>query len=505
MTTYTARQIGAFEPEEILDLQRGLDRAALEFLDKHENELPSGYMEGLKDCYKHTMGTSRLLYEALVDCFKSRGTTGFPEAIYSIDLKTGNIETDKNGRRVSYTTEVLAPCTSSMLHYVNYESNDVYAIFPPMKSAERAFEKMVKECQREYVENRDENIAKFARTNIRSENAPSGKITDPNFMKINDINTPEQQFASTDGALVKIASKSVVPTDIFRLTITSRYVADLEGLIERCEKKFPPYIKFLKGERNAYKTKLSENKRGYFDIKKLAKIRIPNTDRVFYVEFQFKQTNMFFAHIRSHSAYEDFRVAEAERLALQDKIKNPKEEVSAADKKRFVKLHTECETKKTDCLTIHQNAIHQSNLYLMQKLMWMDDNARGLRREPDRKDGRYALTEEVLKKNYIVESYDPFDGKTAFATNPDEYLNKNYYLKAIGVLPESFDEMSKNAKAEVDEMWNNLTPADIRRFNRITETAIKYEPVIKSLQTKLKMLDNNVVMNMIAENEGVKI
>ena len=67
----------------------------------------------------------------------------------------------------------------------------------------------------------------------------------------------------------------------------------MEELIRELEQKFPPYITFEKGERNLYKKHLSENERNYFDIKKTARINIPNSNRCFYIEFQFKQTNMF--------------------------------------------------------------------------------------------------------------------------------------------------------------------------------------------------------------------
>lgn len=53
--------------------------------------------------------------------------------------------------------------------------------------------------------------------------------------------------------------------------------------------------------------------------------------------------------------------------------------------------------KKELCLKIHRNAVHQSNLYLMHKLLWLDDNARGLHRQPDFPDGKYKHSVDTLK------------------------------------------------------------------------------------------------------------
>ena len=510
MKTYTMDQLVTLNSEQIDQIQKSIDTDALSFLQQQNEELSfltAHDYDHLKEYYTDTMEKYRLIYEAIVSGFSSPYNTGFPEDIYNINLKDGSIETDRNGRRISYSTEILAPCTTAMLHYINSECNTVYVVIPPIKGIERTVEKLVSECRREYDEEREQHLQKF---NVETPGLPYEDEPELPFPLIpeNKVSCATaatleemQAQAGACGTLLNIAKEELLPKDIYRLSITSKYPGDLEELIRELENKFPPYIKFTKGERNLYKKNLSENARNYFDIKKIARITIPGSDRSFNIEFQFKQTNMFFAHIRSHSAYEEFRILEAKYKALKEAEAKRKTPSTPAAKQKLQQLKKQCEEKKELCLKIHRNAVHQSNLYLMHKLLWLDDNARGLHRKPELQDGRYKYSVETLKKNYILESYEPFDGATAFATAPDEHLNKSYYLKLIGILPESFDELGKNAKEHINKAWGTLTAADIKDFTRITSTAVKYQDIIRNIQKQRRMMDTTALLNSFAQNE----
>ncbi len=514
MKTYTPDQLVKLSSEQIDIIQKSNDNAALEFIKEHEEELSflnDEQLKHLQEYYSDTMEKYRLIYEAIVSGFATSRKPGFPEYIYNINLKDGSIEADKNGRRINYSTDILAPCTgATMLHYINSECNDVYVVIPPIKGVERTIEKIISECRRAYEINREKNLARFAQGAFApiDESEPEFPFSFPpkpkhcpTAQKLEDWRAQR----ATAGALTSIISKDRLPRDIYRLSITSKYPGDLEDLIHTMEEHFPSYITFEKGERNLYKKCLSENERNYFDIKKTARINIPNSNRTFYIEFQFKQTNMFFAHIRSHSAYEEFRIIEAKYLAAKDAAENKKATLSAETKAKLAQLKKQCEEKRELCLRIHRNAVHQSNMYLMHKLLWLDDNARGLHRKPEYDDGRYQLSVETLRKNYIVESYDTFDGATAFTTSSGEYLNKAYYLKLIGILPESFDELGKNAKVHINKAWENLTDADIKDFDRITAMAIKYQDVIRAIQKERRLMDNNALLNVLAQATGNSI
>lgn len=508
MITYTPDQLVKLNSEEIDILQKSNDAISLEYLDEQKNDLTflnNEQITHLKEYYTDTMEKYRLLYEAIVSGFATPTKPGFPEFIYNINLKDGSIETDKNGRRISYSTEVLAPCTSAMLHYINSECNDVYVVIPPIKSAERTAEKIISECHRDYNKNKEKNLDKFAQDAFAplEEEEPEFPFSFSPKTKLCPTAERLEEWKkekATAGALINILSKDMLPRDIYRLSITSKYPGDLEELIHMLEEKFPNYITFEKGERNLYKKNLSENERNYFDIKKTARIQIPNSNRFFYIEFQFKQTNMFFAHIRSHSAYEEYRILEAKYLAAKDAAEKKKSITDA--KTKIAQLKKQCAEKRELCLQIHRNAVHQSNMYLMHKLLWLDDNARGLHRTPEHKDGKYQHSIDTLRRNYIVESYEPFNGATAFTTGANEFLNKAYYLKMIGILPESFDELGKTAKPHINKAWENLTDADIKYFDRITNIAIKYQDIIRSIQKERRLLDNNALLNVLAQATG---
>lgn len=505
MKTYTADQLVKLDSEVIDQLQKSIDSDALSYLDEHQEELSfltSEEQTHLREYYTDTMEKYRLIYEAIVSGFKTETNPGFPEFIYNIDLKDGSIET-KNGRRVSYSTEILAPCTTAMLHYINSECNNVYVIIPPIKGAERTTEKLTDERRREHTETITKNLNKFEEPSFEEEpELPFPLNNDqPNICPtLQKLYADRQNEKSTD-ALLNIAKDELLPKDIYRLSITSKYQGDLEELIKELEAKFPAYIKFEKGERNLYKKNLSENKRNYFDIKKTARITIPGSNRHFYIEFQFKQTNMFFAHIRSHAAYEQFRILDAKYQTAKEAAQK-KKDLSAEAKEKISSLKKNRDEQKNLCIKIHRNAVHQSNFYLMHKLLWLDDNARGLHRQPEYSGGRYQHSVAALKKNYIIESYDPFDGATAFATAPDEYLNKSYYLKMVGILPENFDELGKSAKEQINKAWKNITDADEKDFDNITKMAVKYQDVIRKIQKERRMLDNNALLNVLAQATG---
>ena len=511
MKTYRLNQFTKNTPEDMELIQKTCDKEDLEFIEKYKDDLlavmSKKEFEEFKENYTNTMQKFRFLCNAIVQGFSTRSNPGFPEHIFNIDLSDGSIETDKNGRKISYSTEGIAPCTTSMLHYINKNCNDVNVIIPPIKSVKRAIEKILDERLDEREEKRQAELTKF--TKYEYEEEPELPLTYSTENKKFTLNTEgsgchlkqliqeKRNAKQTKDALVNYAKEGCLPRDIYRLTVTATYPEELEEQIKTFEENFPSYIKFEKGERNLYKEKLSSNKRVYFDIKKSAELTIPNTNISFTIEFQFKQTNMFFAHIRSHKAYEDYRKLEAE-YKKQCEIYNQKKTTEA--KKKMLQLRKQSEEKKALCVKIHRNAVHQSNMYLMNKILWLDDNARGLHRLPCDEDGRYTTSIETLRKNYIVEDYIPFDGATQFTTEDDEYLNKTYYLKMMGILPESFDELGKNAKEKVSKTWSTLTDADIKNFDRITSTAIKYQDEIRDIQKKRHMMDDNAILHAMAEH-----
>ena len=482
MENYQIDALGSLTPEDIDAIQKQRDTEARDFLEEHREILikalgPKGF-EALCKLYTNTMKKQSFLFNGPRKALGQRQ----PEAIYNLNLETGEIETNKNGKRVRYRTAVIAPCTTTAIRYWHGECGQVDMIYPPMKGPERTVEKIIDERLKEHQELIDRSMQSLCSLEEQLDRPLSLPPLDdhcPTAKKImwqyqnNQTEASDQKRAQK--AFQNIREDDIIPRDIFRLSVLVKFPEHIDIIIRHFEKNFPYYIKFNKRDDNQYKKTISQNPRFYFDRKKTAEVCIPNSDEKFFIEFQFKQKNMFYAHIRSHKAYEIYREA------LADFEKSH----SLADKKR-------CNDAQKLCLDIHKNAVHQSNLYLLSEIAWADDNERTYIR-PLTSNGQYLASQEMIERNYIVETYDaPFDGVTAFSTNNNEYLNKCCYLKLIGLLPENFDELGKYAKVHINKAWQTLTPADLNNFNIITEAAIRYQDIIRAKQQREKEKDDKI-------------
>ncbi len=515
VTTYTLDQLINYDLEGINSIQKNIEDDAKIYLSNNLPNMPflsSEEKEMLFESFNNSMEKYRLLVNAIVSGFSTSENLGYPENIYNLDINTGVIERDANNRRIDYNIDILAPCTTSALRYINSEGNNVFTVIPPIKSYSRTVQKIITECVHEYNENIQKDLKKLKLEKPIKEY----KSTKIKLLELQKIYNANKSFFN---------KYSKLPKDIYRLTITSKYKDDLSKLINRLSKNFPEYIKFENNQRNAYNSSLKDNTRFYFDIKNTAKITIPETNKYFYIEFQFKQTNMFFAHIRSHKAYESYRTLKSKHSQFKDSLgANP----SAEDELKLQNQEMLCKKKQQLCVEIHKNAVHQSNLYLMHKIAWLDNNSRGLGRKPENPDGTYNHSINVIRNNYIVEDFIPFkdnsetnneiniipfDGVTAFSTSDNEYLNKAHYLKMIDILPEHFDELNENiikdginktAKEIVNEKWQTLTNADKKDFNSISNIAIKYQNVIRQIQSEKHLKDKEAQEKAIKENKPAK-
>lgn len=510
---YTLKQLVDYSTEDIYQAQANEDEANRQYLEEHLAEdsiLNTQEKQHLLEYYTDTMEKYRLIYNAFVQAFSHGYVPGYPKNVFNIDLKTGVIETDKDGRRISYNMKVVAPCSTSAMQYIHQEYGKVYVMFPPIKSAKRTLEKIITERTREHEE-LQKNKLRLDHGITTDEEEPElpffdltskdNEIAFDNMLSRPLLQEKQKSHQNFNSNLSEIAKDELLPKDIYRLSILAKYPGHLERLMESLEKKFPSYIKFESGEINLYKRKLSENKRSYFDIKRTACITLPGSNRSFYIEFQFKQRNMFYAHIRSHRVYEDFRILDAKYKTLLENVKEKGTKNNPKAKTDLVALAKRREEKLKLCEKIHQSAIHQSNFYLMNEIQWLDENAHIMSPlSPENtqlnsitaanEKGQYSHSLQLLADNYIVENYEPFDGVTAFSTNDAEYLNKSYFLKMIGKIPESFDEFGKNAEDHVKKMWSTLKAADVDNFKAITNIAIRYQDVIRGLQKEKQQEDS---------------
>ena len=484
MENYQIDALGSLSPEDMNAIQKGKDEGNCDVLEQYREILVSTLGEDgfqrLKNNFKKTMEKEAYRFNSIR---KALGRDKL-EAIYNLDLETGEIEINKNGKRVRYLSAVVAPCTTTAVRYWNGECGWVDIINAPMKSPERTIEKILEERVKEHQELTDKSMQSLCQIGEKDEELPSWSLIDnhcPTFQKLMGLFQDSQQAIRNSKraqkAFQNIREDDLIPKDIFRLSVLVKFPEHIDKIIRHFEKNFPSYIKFTKRDDNQYTKTISQNPRFYFDRKKTACVTIPETNEQFYIEFQFKQKNIFYSHIRSHKAYEDYREAMA----------NFEKSHSLADKKL-------CNEAEKRCLEIHKNAVHQSNFYLLSEIAWADDTERtDPETRPLTSNGQYLESQEMIMRNYIVEDYDAlFDGVTAFSTNNNEHLNKCCYLKLIGLLPENFDETKKNAKIYINKAWQNLTPTDLNYFNLITETAIRYQEVIREKQKNEKERDAHI-------------
>jgi len=486
MQTYSVDDIARLDPKDVDAIAERNDNNAREFFYSQQKELTtvlgeSGFQQ-LCNLFSGSMKKVGKIYNYIREAFHVRQ----PESIFSIDLETGEVKTNKNSKRNRYSTSVVSSFTTTTWRFWTAECGPVDVVDPPMKSPERTiakiFEERIKE-HKELISKKMKELSGFD-TEEQRENSffESLSLVDdhcPTIKQLRNLYCLERQTLveskRVQSTFKEIREDNLIPKDIFRLSVLVKFPEHIDAIVKHFKKNCPSFMKFDKRDDNQYDKTLSQNPRLYFDRKLSAWIFMPETNEKFYVEIEFKQRNQFYAHIRSHKAYELYRQALADYERTH----------SLADKKR-------CDDAQKRCLTIHKNAVHQSNLYLLYEIAWGDDNDRTYV-APLTSNGQYLTSQEMIKNNYLIDNYNtPFDGATAFSTHDHEHLNKCCYLKLMGILPENFDETEQYAKARINKAWQALTPMDLENFNKITETAIRYQETIREKQRAEKEKDDKI-------------
>ena len=486
MQIYPIDDIASLDPKDVDAIAERNDNNAQEFFHSQKKELTAvlGEPDFIQLCNLFTGSMKKVgkIYNHIRESFHVRQ----PESIFSIDLENGEVKTNKNGKRIRYSTNVVSSFTTTTWRFWTTECGPVDIIMPPMKSPERTVAKIFEERIKEHLELIDNKMKELTKLepSIQEENSffESLALTEdhcPTLKQLKNLYCLERktliESKRVQSAFKEIREDNLIPKDIFRLSVLVKFPEQINDIVKYFKKNFPSYIKFGKRDDNQYEKTLSQNPRLYFDRKLSAQIFMPETNEQFYIEFEFKQRNQFYAHIRSHKAYEIYRKARADYEQTH----------SLADKKR-------CDEAQKRCLIIHKNAVHQSNLYLLSEIAWGDDNDRTYV-SPLTSNGQFLTSQGIIDKNYLIDTYDtPFDGATAFSTHEHEHLNKCCYLKLIGILPENFDETEQYAKARINKAWQTLTPIDIKNFNKITEAAIRYQEVIRDKQLREKEKDDKI-------------
>ena len=439
----TAADLSDLGFEEIDNIQASIDESNIAiiraaFNQGQINESEKDYLEAF---YGNGMDIYRNIYHSLYETF------GAPLYTTGYNPKTGEIDYDEKGQPIDHTLKVLTPFVYTKLKFLDKNNNAIFVILPKMKTAERAIQKLDKEFGKEYFNNIKNAIELY----FTEEDA--NKRTE----RVQNIPNTTSQLH-----------------DILRLTITCKYLHDIKRIMRKLhENENSLYIINPNETRDRFEKPLDENEKKYYDIKMILHQKTPQG--IFDVELQLKLDTLFYGDIRTHHFYEKRRRIEAES--------SPQDPPSIKElNNQSIRIFDEL------CKTINQNAIHQYNMMVLDKIFRIEDNVyRSLRIKPDNADGTYNKCINFIKDNYLIESYDNFDAKNAFSEN--NFINKACYLKMIGALPPNYDEISENAPEEVEKTFKKLDKRKIERFQKINDVAQRYQSTIQSIIDNRKKKD----------------
>ena len=455
----TAADLSNLSFSEIDAIQTSIDKKNMAIIESafKQSQITEEEFEHLQDFYHDGMGIYREVYRSLYETFGSPiYTTGF-------NHETGEVDVDKNGQVIDHSLKTVTPFVYTKLKLLDKNNNAIFVIFPKMKSAERAIEKLDKEFGKEYYQN-------------------VKKAIEPYFTDEDPDKRAER--------LQEIPKTTSQLHDILRLTVTCKYLHDVKRIMRKfCENKNNFYFVNPEETRDRFEKPLDENEKKYYDIKMIMHQKT-SKGKDYEVELQLKLDTLFYGDIRTHAFYEKRRQIEA-RTSPNDppSIKTINEEA--------IKIYDNL------CKKINENAIHQYNMMVLDKVFRTEDNDyRALRVAPDNKDGTYNRCINFIMDNYMVESYDDFDAKKAFST--DDTINKACYLKIIGALPPNFDELSETAPKQINDAYSKLDHAGIERFQKINEVAKRYQKSIQTLIDKRKKKDGKTpsTKNLLLVNKN---
>lgn len=436
---YDVKKVVNLPTEEINRIQKQIDAENLETIEKACNEYRISPLERdyLLNFYADGMSVYRDVYRTLYETFRR------PERTCSVNLESGKVDCDNSGNPIDYGLKAVTPFTCTRLEYVDKFNNPIYIIFPRMKSADRAIEKLERKYGKEY----QTALYNAARLAFEQED--------------------REAFAEK---LQSIPQSNERLHDIIRLTITSKYLSGVERITQvLAHNHDSPKAKFYinKDEiRNRFTLPLSKNAKRYYDIKMI--VHQKKDDKLLDMELQLKIQALYEADLRTHKIYEEVRTIEA---SLPNKP-TTEDTLDMRQKTARIKI------LNNRIRQINENSIHQYNMMVLDKARRIeDDGYRPLRIEPDNKDGTYDQCRQFIQKEYLVESYDTFNPETAFSA--DNEINKLSFLRLLGKLETDFNETDENASKVINYKFSRLTLAEKERFNGINEIAHRYSSIIR--------------------------
>lgn len=276
----TASDLSNLSFEEIDEIQAGVDKKNMAIINDayKQGQISEEEYDYLNDFYQDGMGIYREVYRSLYETFGSPiYTTGF-------NNKTGEIDMDKNGHVIDHSLKTVTPFVYTKLKFLDKNNNAIFVIFPKMKSAERAIEKLDKEFGKEYFQN------------IRDAVEPFFTDEDP-YKRAERL----QEVPKTTSQL----------HDILRLTVTCKYLYDVKRIMRKLSQGNNAFYTINPQEiRDRFEKPLDENEKQYYDIKMIMRQKAAGR-KDFKVELQLKIDTLFYGDLRTHAFYEKRRQIEA--------------------------------------------------------------------------------------------------------------------------------------------------------------------------------------------------
>ena len=381
------------------------------------------------------------------------------------------IKLNSFGLPINYDLRVVTPFVATRIEFKDKDGNNIYVIFPKIKAAHRAIDKLVKEIGKDINKKVSEDLDGY----WNSENRES----------FSDY---------CEDSLGKSSNKTTELHDITRLTITRKYLSGVDHLDNLLNKHEEAHNYTTGDPRNRFEMPLYENSKLYFDSKVIIEL-VDDTGKPFDAEIELKLDTLCHADDRTHENYEKYR-----RII---------ESITESDPNRKTK-EDRAEKLEKQNREININATHEYNMIVLDKIQRkINKNLKHRRRKEAKSDGTYNECNDFITNNYLVDSYEAFDPQTAF--NPQHYsngkpCNKMCFLKLVGLLPKKFDEFTPDADKIVEETFNSIyDESDPQKYKEFHFIRKQYRDILNIAQKYSNEINNKIVdkiVNDLAEAQS---
>ena len=435
----TAADIYNLSNDDIYSIQKYFDEYSICYLEAalRQKLITPKEFDKFYPIYNNGMAAYAKVYSLCLTLF------GSSSGVYSLDPKTGKLDTAPNGEITKYNTKVVTPFLVTIVRFQDKNANDINVMFPKIKLIHRTIDKLIKEIVKELKKQEKENKAKHTQKKRKQTQAMMDRYWQsedremyPTYCADLDNNDQQQQLPPIED--IRIGSLH----DIIRLTITRKYLSGNDHTIKIWRKHQEKHGYHIETTRNRFDMPLYENEKKYYDIKLVFGLE----NELFDIEAQLKiDTLCMSADKRTYLNYKKSREI-LENITPNDPL--------LEDKMAIVnKLITENRL-------INENGDHYYNMMVLDKAQrWINDDLKHLYLKKPNPDGTYDECVEFIRDNYLVESYEAFNPQTAF--EPDHYnngkpINKLCFLRLIDQIDNTFDEFSPGADQIIEEKFNTI-------------------------------------------------